>query len=75
MSQSTGPKARRAPVRFEATRRWLRGRIVDRLRDADGWVRFDAAIGAHETEAVRESVAQLAAQGMIELVDGRARLG
>jgi A/G-specific adenine glycosylase len=60
---------------FESTTRWLRGRILDRLRDADGWVTFDGAIGTHDRAAVRESVARLAAEGMIELVDGRARLG
>jgi A/G-specific adenine glycosylase len=67
--------AKPAPVRFEATNRWLRGRILDRLRDADDWVAFDGAIGEHDRTAVRESVARLAAEGMIELVDGRARLG
>jgi A/G-specific adenine glycosylase len=63
------------PARFESTSRWLRGRILDRLRDADGWLTFDGAIGAHDSTAVRETVAKLAAEGMIELVDGRARLG
>lgn len=68
--------ARRSPApRFESTTRWLRGRILDRLRDADGWVTFDGPIGTHHAPAVRESVSALAAEGMIELVDGRARLG
>jgi A/G-specific adenine glycosylase len=66
---------RRPAARFESTTRWLRGRILDRLRDADGWVTFDGAIGTHDGAAVRESVATLAAEGMIELVDDRARLG
>lgn len=68
-------KQGRTPIRFESTNRWLRGRILDRLRDADGWVSFEGAIGAHDSTAVRESVTRLAAEGMIELVDGRARLG
>ena len=66
---------RPAPVRFESTSRWLRGRILDRLRDAEGWITFEDAIGAHDSKAVHESIAKLAAEGMIELVDGRARLG
>jgi A/G-specific adenine glycosylase len=70
----TGAK-RPAAVRFESTSRWLRGRILDRLRDAEGWITFEGAIGAHDSIAVRESIAKLAAEGMIELVDGRARLG
>lgn len=67
--------AGKAPIRFESTTRWLRGRILDRLRDAQGWITFEGAIGAHDSRAVRESVAKLAAEGMIELVDDRARLG
>src|SRR4051794_23554174 len=46
----------RPPVpRFEETSRWLRGRIVDRLRDepAEAWLRIDESIGSHEEVAVR----------------------
>ena len=71
--------ARPAPpaVAFERTNRWLRGRILDRLRDApDGtWVAFDDGIGAHEAPAVREAVAKLAAEGLVEAVGSQARLG
>jgi len=69
------PKARPA-IQFESTTRWLRGRILDRLRDlpADGWTRFDQPIGVHDRAAVDASVGRLAAEGMIELVAGRARL-
>ena len=74
-SRVTQVPARRMTVRFESTTRWLRGRILDRLRDAEDWVTFDGAIGAHDSTAVRESVSRLASEGMIELVDGRARLG
>jgi len=54
---------------FPATTRWLRGRILDRLRDArdDAWVRFDSEIGEHPLAAVREALDSLAADGMIDL--------
>lgn len=63
-------------VPFEQTSRWLRGRIVDRLRNApDGdWLRFDGPIGTHDRAAVRDACSALAVDGLIEL-DGRlARL-
>ena len=68
------PGARGIP--FERTTRWLRGRILDRLRDApDGtWLAFDDGIGAHEATAVRAAVAKLAAEGLIETAGSRARL-
>jgi A/G-specific adenine glycosylase len=62
------------PARFESTTRWLRGRILDRLRDAPDWVTFDDAIGSHDRPAVNASLARLAGEGMIELRDRRARL-
>ena len=39
--------AARTPLAFPATSRWLRGRILDRLRDAPdvNWVTFDGPIG------------------------------
>jgi hypothetical protein len=59
------------------TNRWLRGRILDRLREApDGaWVEFDGAIGTHAEATVAAAVAQLGAEGMIESMGNRARLG
>lgn len=62
--------------RFVLTTRWLRGRIIDRLRDAtDGdWVTFEAAIGTHDREAVVASLSRLSMEGMIELDNQRARL-
>lgn len=67
--------AKRVP-RFASTTRWLRGRILDRLRDApDGvWINFDEPIGRHDRGAVLASLSQLSLEGMIELMDGRARL-
>jgi A/G-specific adenine glycosylase len=57
----------KAQPRFPATRRWLRGRIVDRLRTADGWVTFDAPIGEHDANAVVDALRRLAADGLVEL--------
>jgi A/G-specific adenine glycosylase len=66
----------RPTPRFEASSRWLRGRILDRLRDGagDGWVTFDTAIGEHALPAVATALAALAAEGMIALEADRARL-
>ena len=69
---------RRSSDRFESTTRWLRGRILDRLRDAsDGrWVMFDGPIGEHDVEAVIEALGDLSRDGMLELDESgyRARL-
>lgn len=61
--------ARRSPEpAFPTTTRWLRGRILARARDAaDGaWIPFWAAIGEHGPHAVREAVAALASEGLLE---------
>ena len=54
---------------FVSTTRWLRGRILDRLRDApDGeWVDFAGSIGIHPTAAVTLELARLQAEGLLEL--------
>ena len=54
---------------FPATTRWLRGRIVARARDADdgAWIPFDGPIGGHDRLAVREAVAALASDGLLEV--------
>jgi adenine-specific DNA glycosylase len=62
---------------FSATTRWLRGRILDRLRAAvdPAWTRLDEPIGVHDTNAVAAALAGLAADGLIEPADRcRARL-
>jgi A/G-specific adenine glycosylase len=61
-------KAHRRSPAFPSTTRWLRGRILDRLRDApDGaWVAFDVALGAHSIERVADALGRLGAEGMIE---------
>ena len=73
-------RAARAPaLRFDATTRWLRGRIVDRLRGAAGteWSTVHAPIGDHDAAAVRSALGALARDGLVELDPndpGRARL-
>ncbi len=70
---------RQAAPAFTSTTRWLRGRIVDRLRAApDGaWTEVDAPIGSHDAIAVGAALEALARDGLVEL-DGdersRARL-
>lgn len=62
-------RRRRAPgTRFEATTRWLRGRIIDRLRDApDGtWVTFDRPLGEHPVDAIGVELERLVADGFLE---------
>ena len=71
-ARRTGPKT---PA-FPSTTRWLRGRILDRLRDAsDGtWVTFESPIGAHPVDAVIRELARLAKEGMLESRGKSARL-
>jgi A/G-specific adenine glycosylase len=66
--RTAGPAA----TPFERTSRWLRGRIVDRLRAAEGeaWIRFGDPIGDHDPAAVLEALARLAADGLLELAPG-----
>jgi A/G-specific adenine glycosylase len=54
---------------FHATSRWLRGRILDRLRDAgDGaWVAIAEAVGVHDLAAVDAALASMARDGLIEV--------
>ena len=53
---------------FTSTRRWLRGRLVDRLRDAgtDGWTVVEGPLCEHDTAAVESALTGLAADGLIE---------
>lgn len=69
----------RPAVPFPATNRWLRGRILDRLRIApDGtWVALDEPIGEHDAARVAAAATAMAADGLVELRPGpgvRARL-
>jgi A/G-specific adenine glycosylase len=66
-------RPRRPSPAFPTTSRWLRGRIMDRLRASpDGeWVELPSSIGAHDADAVATAVRALASDGLIEL-DGTA---
>ncbi|HEY4227452.1 MAG TPA: A/G-specific adenine glycosylase [Candidatus Limnocylindrales bacterium] len=76
-SKASEARAPRRSPRFAVTTRWLRGRILDRLRDTpDGtWATFEGPIGEHGHEAVLRSLARLSAEGLIEADGDRARLG
>ena len=64
------PRAGRPPATpFQSTNRWLRGRILDRLRSAqDGeWVPLDSSIGVHDLGRVLAAANAMAADGVVEL--------
>jgi A/G-specific adenine glycosylase len=65
----------RPGVPFEQTSRWLRGRIVACLRDAEPgtWVRLPRRIGAHDGAAVDGAIAALEREGLLEQ-DGSGRV-
>jgi A/G-specific adenine glycosylase len=72
-SDARSPATRRARPRrratsFEATSRWLRGRIVDLLRDeeGDGWRRLETPIGGHDEAAVAAALAALERDGLVD---------
>ena len=70
-------KAREAPVAYESTSRWLRGRIIERLRALrDGeWTTINAPLGEHDAPAIEAAVAGLAREGLLERdATGRVRL-
>jgi A/G-specific adenine glycosylase len=79
MTGMTGPATRGAaavrsaavretPARFESTSRWLRGRILDRLRDAptDSWLRMDGPLGEHDGAAIQAALDRLTVEGLAE---------
>jgi A/G-specific adenine glycosylase len=62
---------------FERTNRWLRGRIIERLRALDdkAWAVLPTAIGEHDEAAVEAAVAALQRDGLLERrPDGAVRL-
>lgn len=66
------PVARRTgeePAPFASTNRWLRGRILDRLRavDGEGWTTLDGPIGQHGLSAVHSAARAMAGDGVLEL--------
>jgi A/G-specific adenine glycosylase len=69
--------AREAPIAYESTSRWLRGRIVEGLRDlADGeWTAIEVPVGVHEEAAVETALTALERDGLLERDPaGRVRL-
>ena len=72
-TQADGLQPARRPARaFPTTRRWLRGRIIARARDAEdgAWITYPEAIGQHRAHAVREAVMTLVAEGLLEAREG-----
>jgi A/G-specific adenine glycosylase len=67
---------RAAPGRFEASNRWLRGRILAHVREADPgeWVSLEGRIGTHPPERVEAALDALAAEGFLEREGNRVRL-
>jgi len=66
-----------AAVPFEQTTRWLRGRIIERLRDLDegAWSQLPGAMGSHEASQIRAAVAGLEHDGLLQRrADGAVRL-
>ncbi len=62
---------------FERTTRWLRGRIVERLRHLDdgSWARLPNAIGVHGETEIAAAVAGLERDGLLQQhPDGSVRL-
>jgi A/G-specific adenine glycosylase len=76
IATAVGDAAAPAARPFPATTRWLRGRILARLREAPdrAWTAFDRPVGSHDEAAVREALDGLEAEGFIELDRHRARL-
>ncbi len=66
--RGSGRKPRPAPP-FTATSRWLRGRVLDRLREVEdtGWTSFGDTIGVHGNDAVVQVLGTLAREGLLEL--------
>ena len=69
LSAGSARRATGSSTPFTATTRWLRGRILDRLRSAEdaAWTRIDAPIGVHERDAVVAAVTALARDGLVEI--------
>jgi A/G-specific adenine glycosylase len=73
-----GPRvARPRGLPFERTSRWLRGRIVARLRDLEegAWTRMPEAIGSHGPDGIALALEALRRDGLLEQrADGAIRL-
>jgi A/G-specific adenine glycosylase len=76
-SQRRPRMTREAPAAYESTTRWLRGRIIERLRGLlEGeWTSIEAPLGAHEEAAIEAALVDLAREGLLERdAAGRVRL-
>jgi A/G-specific adenine glycosylase len=62
-----GTRRASEPV-FRSTSRWLRGRLLDRLRDAgdQAWIAVAPPVGDHDGAAVDRALAALERDGLIE---------
>jgi A/G-specific adenine glycosylase len=78
--RAADPRPRRAaeaPAPYETTSRWLRGRIVERLRGlSDGeWTEIAGPLGPHDAPVVAAALADLEREGLLERDErGRVRL-
>jgi A/G-specific adenine glycosylase len=63
-------------VPFEATNRWLRGRVLRDLRAVPPGtsLAYDGPLGVHGATAVREALAQLEREGFVEIGPEGARI-
>jgi A/G-specific adenine glycosylase len=68
----TSWRARSPAPAFASTSRWLRGRILDRLRDAapGDWLAFADPIGEHGADAVAVALAAMAGEGLAQVRAG-----
>jgi hypothetical protein len=68
-TRAAAPSAPHTPKPFALTSRWLRGRILDRLRLADDerWTVFADPIGDHAAAGVLAALVAMAADGLVEL--------
>ncbi|MGZ6295984.1 MAG: A/G-specific adenine glycosylase [Candidatus Limnocylindrales bacterium] len=65
------------PAMYPRTARWLRGRIVARLRELPegAWARLDGPLGEHDAPAVETALVALEGEGLLERDEsGRVRL-
>ena len=70
-AESTRRRSNGRPGDFHQTTRWLRGRILDRLRDApgDAWTTFGGPIGGHGLPEIRVALAAMEGEGLLQLED------
>jgi A/G-specific adenine glycosylase len=67
--------AREAPATYESTTRWLRGRIIERLRGLpdEEWTALEGPLGEHDPAAVEAAIVDLEREGLLER-DGAGRV-